>query len=319
MVWFIFAIILGVAAVICGLLSLAKFDDEFPNAKLGFRISAGVTLALAVLLFALSGMREVPTRAVGVPTAFGRVESTLRPGIHWKAPWTTVNILDETIQTTTFEGCQGQFCTGTSPVRGDCLEVRIGGQQTACLDVTIQWRILDSGAPGLFNDYNGQGTSIMNAITDAVVVRELKQVTNEVLGDYNPIQDVSLNATAGNSQFSTFGPKVLAQMRSDLKGRITVVNVLMPLLRYDSDTQSRLNQIQQQFGETAIAQQEVQTNQAQAKANSAIASSVSTNPAVLQYECLQITQDAIKAGYTGLPANWSCTGSGSQLAVNAGK
>jgi regulator of protease activity HflC (stomatin/prohibitin superfamily) len=314
--WFIFSIILLVIAVIVGFGSFAAKDEG----ALGMRVGAAVLTVLAVGMFVLSGLREVPTRSVGVPTSFGKVESSLRPGIHFKAPWTTVNILDETIQTTTFDG-------------NDCLTVRIGGQQTACLDVTIQWRILDSGAPGLFNDYNGSGSSntsssvqpsssvpsgIMGNITDAVVIRELEQTVNEVLGDYNPIQDVSANATAGNSQFSGFGPVVESDMRRDLTGRIQVLNVLMPLLRYDTATQDRLNQIQQQYGQTAIAQQEVATNKAQSAANAAISASLSSNPGVLEYQCLQITQDALKSGDT-LPAGWSCTGSSSSLALSTGK
>ena len=306
MVLFIFGLILLVAAGI----TLVRASGSAAGIT---RVVASIVLVIGLLMFIFSFVRSVPTRSVGVPTSFGKVEPSIRPGIHFKAPWTSVNIMDETIQTTTFEG-------------KNCLTVRIGGQQTACLDVTIQWRILDSGAAGLFSDYNGSGSfntsnsvtpstvvpgGIMGNITDAVVIRELEQVVNEVLGDYNPIQDVSTNTTAGNSEFSTFGPKVLKQMRSDLSGRITVANVLMPLLRYDTATQSRLNQIQQQFGQTAIANQEIQTNEAQAKANAAIKSSVSTQQ--LQYQCLQIAQDAIKAGDNTVQPGW-CFGSSGVIA-----
>jgi regulator of protease activity HflC (stomatin/prohibitin superfamily) len=299
--------------------ALTENSQDVPVVRQRIRVVAAIAGGLAVLLFVFGGIKEVPTRAVGVPTAFGSVEASLRPGIHWKLPWTSVNILDETIQTTSYDG-------------SNCLDVRIGGQQTACLDVTLQWRVLDSGASTLFNDYNGQGSSnklgqqpstsvpggIMGTITDAVVIRELQQVVNEVLGDYNPIQDVATSATAGNSQFSGFGPVVLKDMQRDLAGRIQVLNAFLPLLRYDSATQTRLNQIQQQVGETAIANEEYATNQAQAKANGAIAASVSSNPSVLEYECLQLIQTAEKTGYTGLPPTLSCLG-GSGSVVSVGK
>jgi regulator of protease activity HflC (stomatin/prohibitin superfamily) len=299
MVWFVIAIILAVVAI-CALIYGLAADEKAGGIALA--VLCGV-LAFGVFLISIS--REVPTRSVGVPTAFGKVEPPLRPGVHFGvAPWTKVNILDETIQTTTFEG-------------KDCLDVRIGGQQTACLDATIQWRVLDSGASGLFNDYNGDGPSIMSAITDAVVIRELKQTVNNVLGDYNPIQDVAANATAGNSQFSTFGPVVLRDMRTDLTGRVQVLNVLMPLLRYDNATQQRLNQIQQQYGETAIAKQQIITNEAQNEANSKISASLSHDPGVLQYQCLQIAQTAIKAGDSSVQPGW-CFGSSGVIA-NTGK
>ena len=79
------------------------------------------------------------------------------------------------MQTTTFEG-------------DDCLQVRVGGQQSACADITIQWQILPS-AGSLFSDYANQG-DLMAEVQNAVVIRELKQVVNEMLGDYNPITDV---------------------------------------------------------------------------------------------------------------------------------
>lgn len=269
--------------------------------KVGTAGAAALLAVVAVVVFVLSGMREVPTNSIGVPTAFGHVETSMNPGIHWKAPWTKVNILDKTIQTTTFEG-------------NNCLSVRIGGQQTACLDATIQWNMTDQGAPSLFKNYNNGG-NIMTNITDAVVVREFKTVVNDVLGDYNPIQDVAANSGAGNSQFSGFGKVVESRMQSDLAGLINVRNVYMPLLRYDASTQARLNLIQAQYAQTAIAGQLKLTNEAQAKANAAIGL-----PTVgqLQYLCYQIVQEAEKTGFQGLPATFSCNNGSGNVAVAVG-
>jgi regulator of protease activity HflC (stomatin/prohibitin superfamily) len=292
--WFVLSIIFFLATA--GLLAVGLLGGA--STKFGFISGAAGCCLLAILLLFFACFREVPTKSIGVPTSFGKVESALGPGIHLKAPWVRVNIITGTIQTTTFEG-------------SSCLDVRIGGQQTACLDVTIQWRVSDQGAPALFNNYANPGESIMTEITDAVVIRELKLVENQVLGDYQPIQDVQQNV--GASQFSTFGPIVESRMRSDLAGKVTVVNVLMPLLRYDAATQQRLNQIQAQIADTAIAQQQYNTNVAQAKANSALARSVSTSPAVLIAQCLQIAQQALKSGESVQPGY--CFGIGGNPAI----
>jgi regulator of protease activity HflC (stomatin/prohibitin superfamily) len=297
MIWFVLGCICIVFAVICVVFAIAD-----PDNRLGWAGGTAVLTIIGVLLvFLISGFREVPTKSVGVVTSFGKVGKVLRPGVHHTAPWTKVNILDETIQTSTFEG-------------KNALDVRIGGQQTARLDATIQWRILDAGAPVLYANYNQANEKIMPEITNAVVIREFKSVVNDVLGDYNPIQDVAANASAGNSQFSTFGRIVLKQMRADLAGRITVTSVYLPLLRYDAATQARLNQIQAQYAETAIAAQQVATNKAQSAANAAIAHSV-TGTGVLEQECLNIVQQAVKSGFKGLPAGFSCTGSAAGFAV----
>lgn len=252
-----------------------------------------LVLGLLVLLF--SGIRSVPVKSVGVVTSFGNVEGDLTPGFHWELPYKTANILPETIQTTTFNGKH-------------CLNVRIGGQQNACLDATIQWQVKDSAAPQLFNNYDTSGTNVLHTISTAVVIREFESVVNQTLGDYNPIADVAQNAQTGNSQFSTFGPLVQHTMRQDIGNQINVIRVIMPILHYDSSTQARLNTIQATYAEAAIATEQIKVNQAQAQANAAIQNNVSAN--VLVQECLSIVQSAAKTNYA-LPAGFSCFGSGS--------
>jgi hypothetical protein len=315
MFWFVIAIILffgGIVAV--AIASLAREEN-----RATVRVIGAVVAIVGFLVFLVSGIKSVPTKSIGVGAAFGKVTGQpFGPGIHFTfEPWLNVNIIDETIQTTTFEVNQK---TG----RGG-LDVRIGGQQTARLDITIQWRVRDSAANGLFTNYANQGP-LMDEIQNAVVVRELKQVANQVMGDYNPIQDVALTTgtpkpgqkvnPANNpaSLFSSFGPKILAGMRHDIGGRVDVLNLLLPLAHYDQSTQNRLNTIQQQYAETAIAQQQIVTNHALNLANNQISASVSHDPGVLVHECLQVVANASKTGYQ-LPAGFNCFGSSNPVAL----
>lgn len=299
-IWVWLTIILVVGGIIA--LAAGALSSDGGGALLG----GAIAIVLGLVVFFGAGFKEVPVKTVGVVTAFGHIDGFMGPGIHHTWPWKTVNLLPETIQTTTFEGgfTKSGACLG--------LDVRIGGQQQGCLDATIQWQVRDSAADTLFNDYN-TGGNVLADISNAVVVREFKVAVNSVLGDYNPIQDVSLNSAAGNSQFSTFGPKIEALMKRDIGGEITVRTVLVPFLHYDNATQNRLNAIQQQYGNTAIAQQEIKTNQAQALANAAIARSVAS-PNVLFQECLNITELAVKTGVT-MDTGWNCFG-GSALALS---
>ncbi len=325
MFWFVLAILVVIGGVIGAVAAGGKY-----NGAAGGATFAGALL-LAFLLFVVAGFKSVPTKSIGVPVSFGKVVGApYGPGLHetW-TPWKHLRVLDETIQTTTFEGCQGQFCQKgdlvgvTTPPKGDtgsstapCLEVRIGGQQTACLDVTIQWKVEDQAADSLFSDYANQG-DLMPVIENAVVVRELRQVANQVLGDYNPIQDVSVSTTVGNSQFTTFQPRVLKAMNADIGSRIQIVSILMPLLRYDRTTQARLNSVQQQYGNTAIAAQEVTTNERLAAAYGKLTKILSANPNVLVAQCLQLTATAEKDGWGGLPPGWNCFGGTSGLAISS--
>ena len=103
----------------------------------------------------ISGLKSVPVKNIGVPHSYGSVHGgNYAPGIHetW-TPWLHLTDINETVQTTTFEG-------------DNCLQVRVGGKQSACADITIQWQILP-GAAGLFSDYAKEGdlmTEVQNAV-----------------------------------------------------------------------------------------------------------------------------------------------------------
>lgn len=302
--WFIFAVIVWLLALLVFAGSFLA-DDEY---KLGTRALAVIGIALGLGLFALSGLKSVPVKNIGVPQSFGAVGTTVfQPGVHetW-TPWLSITDINETVQTTTFEdrgNDSGSSCNGG-------LAVRIGGQQTACADVTIQWQIRPQAASGLFSDYANQG-DFMSEVTNAVVVRELKQVTNTVLGDYNPITDVQsvTNTGTGTSQFSGFGPTILADMKADIGSRVNVITVLLPQLHYSSTIEDKLAAIQQSYADYAIAQENVRVNQENALA---LAKLGTPNLNELVGQCL-----ADLKSLPNLPAGFNCIpGSSSALALS---
>lgn len=293
--WFILAVILWLAAVVA-FIGGTVADSSYRPGAFGGGILA---VLLGLGLFALGGLKSVPVKTIGVPQSFGAVTGgVFSPGVHetWE-PWLHLTDVDETVQTTTFEG-------------NGCLTVRIGGQLTACADVTIQWQILPGAADSLFSDYANQG-NLMTTITDAVVVRELKQVVNGVLGDYNPITDVQTVAdtNSATSQFSSFGPAILTQMRADIGTRIRVLTVLMPYIHYDASVEAKLQEIQQAYANYAVAAENVKVNQENAAAYQKLGT---PNLNQLVAQCLtDLKQDA-----GSLPAGFQCIpGSGSSLAL----
>jgi regulator of protease activity HflC (stomatin/prohibitin superfamily) len=297
-VWqFIFAIICVIVAAAA--VAIGKFTDK--EYKGAWWTAAGAAVIVGFALFTWGGVKSVPVKSIGVPQAFGAVTgSVYRSGIHetWE-PWLHLTDVDETVQTTTFEG-------------DNCLTIRIGGQQSACADVTIQWQIRPGAADALFSDYANQG-DLMTTVTDAVVVRELKQVVNQVLGDYNPITDVQTvtNTNSATSQFSQFGPQILRAMQADIGNRIDVKTVLLPYIHYDAQVESKLNAIQQAFANEAIAQENVKVNQENALAFQKLGT---PNVSQLIAQCLT----DVKADSGSLPAGFSCfPGSNSGLAISS--
>jgi regulator of protease activity HflC (stomatin/prohibitin superfamily) len=267
MAWFVFACIFGVL----GLVAFAAMTVTEKKAVAG---SVGVILLLIGFgFFAISGLKSVPVKNIGVPQSFGSVGSQVyEPGTHqtWN-PWLHLTDIDETVQTTTFKDSgndDGTSCNGG-------LQVRIGGQQTACADITIQWQVLPAAAGSLFSDYANKG-DLMNTIESAVVLRSFESVVNSTLSSYNPITDVQgeqgsvTGATSQPSQFTSFSPTILTAMQDDIGTRIKVIAVIMPQLHYSTSIEDKLAAIQQAYADFAVAQENVKVNQQKALALAAL-------------------------------------------------
>ncbi len=225
---------------------------------------AGGAVACAVLGFGFffwAGIHSVPPKSIGVPVSLGQVESGYYgPGAHvtWD-PFLNLAIINETIQTTTFE--TGSNLPGTSQCNGE-LPVRIGGQQSACAKITIQWRVKPAAASSLFSDYANQG-DLMTTIENALVIRELEVVVNQQVGEYDPITDYQnvVNSNSATSQFTAFGPEIQATMTRDIGSQVQVTSVLFPKMTYSASVESKLQQIQQAYANFAIATENVKVNQ----------------------------------------------------------
>jgi len=318
--WFIFAVLLaiiGALALAGGGLAKGEYKRAYGGKpepwdwSLPVRAAGGFVLLLSFGLFAVSGLKSVPVKNIGVPQVFGAVTGTVQgPGIHetW-TPWLHLTDVDETVQTTTFEDSGND--TGSSCNGG--LAVRIGGQQTACADVTIQWQILPAAADSLFSDYANQG-NLMTEITNAVVLREFKTVVNQVVGDYNPITDVEsvANTNSATSVFSTFAPTIQADMTRDIGSRIRIISVQLPLMHYDATVEAALQSIAKENASYAVAVEEVKVDQEQALAYRQLGT---PSESALISECLS----DVKAAGSSWPVNVQCfPGASSGVALSQG-
>ncbi|MBR5389494.1 prohibitin family protein [Candidatus Saccharibacteria bacterium] len=96
MVWFVFAIIFIIAAIIVPIL-IKRYSEE--DHKALRRVTAITLSALAVIFFALSCIAVVPTGYTGILTTFGKVEDrVLAAGANFIAPWQAVTTMDNRTQ-----------------------------------------------------------------------------------------------------------------------------------------------------------------------------------------------------------------------------
>lgn len=246
----------------------------------------------------------VSTQNIGVVTAYGKPTGYLSNGFHVKWPWESVTEIDGRIQTDTYSGTgSGGVCNG--------ITVRIAHQQTACMNVSIQWRIEKQAAPQLFRNY---GT--FDNIRNALVTRKLEVALNATFDNFDPIASLTSTYKEGSPQNPTasqLAQQVATALRAKIGGQIVVIDVLIPSLSYDASVQGRINSVLAQIAQTDIAVQAERTAAAQAAANKILAKSVSNDPGVIESRCEDITVEAMKAGYT-LPPSWNCLG-GSSVGV----
>lgn len=281
----------------------SRYNDRYADYRLPARATTMVAVSVTMLALLLSCLTVVGTRRIGVVTEFGRPVDSISNGIHFKLPWQRVSELDGAIQTDSHTGnAEGD--------ENPCTDIRIGNESTACVDNTIRWRIVESEGDQLFRDYRG-----MDNIRESLVTRELNAALNQVLGDFNPLDAVSEDGAAATANLDDLASQVTERMRERVEGKIEVLSITIPLIRYDRGTQERLNAYQAEIANTRIAQQRSETAAAQARANEALAESVSNDPNVLVSRCLDTLAEMVEAGQA-VPAGFSCwPGSQSALVV----
>lgn len=334
---FVFSIIILLGSL--GAILVIAFGKFPRNPKVITIIAGGLGIILAGGLFFAGLFHSVPTKSVGVVTSYGKViGAPYGPGGHLMAPWRTLNIVRDTIQSDSFSSANGSATSpdsvGPSGITGYCIKIRLGGMNQGCADVQLQTRVDEGAIPALYADYSSYGPNLTQDVDQYVVKRELTTVLNHVLGDYNVIADVSAQleacsvaqktscTTQTSSQFSQFDPQIISALQGDpqIKGQISVLGVNLQYVNFDVTTEAAITKIQQDYTETVGEIIQEQTNTATSAANAALVTGKngqqSLTPSILEYDCYQTIQDAIKAGYQGLPATMSCGSSSSGVLIS---
>lgn len=281
-----------------------RMDTNYPEILRWSKIAMVAFLVIFALETLGFSFQIVSTKNVGIVTQFGATSGHLTNGAHLIGPWESVTEMDAAIQTDSYTA-------------DNCLNVRVGNQQQACVHISIRWRINPSFADSLFQNYR-----TFSNVQDSLVTRELTAAVNQQFSNYNPLNSIltGTRLTAGeqpNPPLVVYAQRVTAQMKREIGSEgIVVLNTIIPIVTFDPATQSRINQLQQQIALTRIAEQERVTNEAQSLANKALAASVNTSPNVLVAQCFTILGEMVKQGQSVPPA-FSCWPGGSKVGVLA--
>ncbi|MBD8057585.1 SPFH domain-containing protein [Cellulomonas sp. JH27-2] len=276
-----------------------------PDPQAGPRTAGWVAVGaatFAVVFAFFSAATIVSTKNVGIETSFGRPVGSLSNGFHLVPPWNKVTEMDAAIQT-------DNHVKGGSHV--GCITVRIAHQATACVDTSIRWRIEEPAADALFRDYRD-----FDNVRDSLVTRDLNAALNAAFEDYDPLAiDKDGNSTSPGLESQS--EAVLNTIRGQIGDEINVLSVIIPVVHYDDNTQSKVNALLAQVAQTRIAEQSVITAQQQALANQTLAQSVSKDPNVLVSKCIDLLGEMVSKGQS-IPIGFSCWPGGASSVVVPG-
>lgn len=255
----------------------------------------------AAIMTLFASLTTVGTKQVGIVTEFGRPTGTvLTNGLHLKAPWQKVTEFDAAIQTDSY----GDTTGGNTET--PCIQVRIVNQATACVSLSVRWRIAPDAADDLFRDYR-----TFDNVRASLVTRDLRATLNDVLGNYDALSTVATVEATGTERppsaptYDEISTQVTAELTNRVGGQIEIQSVVVSFVGFDETTQGRINALQGEVAGTRVATQRQATAAADAEANRILAESVSRDPNVLVSQCMNTLRTLAEKGQP-LPAGFSC-------------
>lgn len=244
-------------------------------------------MVVALLFLVFDSWTTVSANSVGIETKFGRpVDGTLEPGLHFLAPWASVEEFTTRVQVTDREAS----AQGDQP-GADCVQVNLRGGASACADMAIRYVINPTDAVDLWKRYGD-----FNTVRDRLLRNATDNAAKLTYGQFDPAAAISGDAL----------PKITSDLTRALQAQLTnsgltLVAVAPGQLHLAPDVQQRINDVLNASTQTQIAQQNLARNQAQAAANQALSGSLSQQ--VLVQQCIEAAKDIKPAVFTCWPGS----------------
>lgn len=291
MISVVIAVFLTVIAVVGFLLKVPTGYDHRKDAQTHSRIPRVVgfaALGVAAVVLGLSMFTVVPPRQVGIPVTFGAPGQPMGYGIHAKAPWTDVTLMDGTIQPLDATGQNATIAKDAD--RSDVF-----------VHNNVRWVIKEESAANLYMDYRE-----FDKIGDLLVQPALRTAVAEVMSTYEPLAE-------NQPRVEELGEMIKKRLQSAVGDRVIIQSVGVTLLDFSDATKNRINALNIERGNTAIAEQKAMTAAKEAEANRVLAESIKNDPNVVVSKCLDLVAEG-----RSLPAGFQCwPGTGGSVVLPA--
>ena len=292
-----------ITASVLLLLSVAGFaargaiKREFGEAPLGMFLILPAILVVFTLFLSFT---TVDARAVGIQTGFGRYHSTMDNGLHFKAPWTSVEEFSTLLQSADLEGEEG-------------VDVTFKGGGSGTVNATFRWSISDDqsddGAKALWEKYR-----TFENVSSMLVYREGKDTVLNVANDYTPNE--------ARTKQDVIGAEIKKRMSDRLSEYGIVVDSVSVLsMPLDAKTQASLDKVVSSQNDVERAKADRERAKIDNETIKLREESGALTPEANQRYCLELVNawDVSKNG--NLPATFDCSlnSDGKPVIVNGGK
>jgi hypothetical protein len=292
---FIIALIFLGAALVAGVISLfvknrvAKnsYQEDFPF-KTVARSVFGIALVLAIAFTGFSMMHTVSTQNVGIVKEFNKpTGKTTGAGFKSTAPWQDIDEWDASRQTFDHKN------------EKNCVQVRIVGLQSACVEVQIEYQTDKDKAPEQWASYKKD----FEQFRARRVEPNLTGALNDIFATHDPLANVD-PVTGVIKPVNTV--LLVDPLKNDINGRIgsdiQVLGVVFGFVHYDPKTQEQIEAFQQKV----LAHKNLEQDLKNAEVAKQITEKNAQVPSVTR--CLEIVDR--KGGEAGF-----CLGGGNPVTV----
>lgn len=227
----------------------------------------------------------VGTKKVGVVTSYNKpTGEKLSAGAYIISPWKSVTEMDAAYQTQSY-----QFV------------VQAAGGATVGLDIRPRWRMVESAAPDLFQNYK-----TFDGVVDNLFQTELIDASQNLFGSFNPLTAYDVKTSLPTKSKEKWSQELLDMLKQRLAGKIEFDRLSITTIAPDVESQKKLDGQLAEFGRGKILDQ--------ALINAGKQKSISEKNAEVDKEtrCLEIAQE--KGGEPGL-----CLNGGAGVILNKNK
>lgn len=217
--------------------------EEQGEASVIARIATGICIGLALLFTLISSVHTVPTRNVGIVTEANKhTGETTGAGLQVTLPWQKVEDWDASRQY--FDHLDEKTC----------VQVRITGLQTACLEIRVEWETIVKEAPNQWAAFRKdfkffEKNRVNGNFTDAL---------NAVWREHDPIANVNKD-TAVITPVDTrqYIEPFKAEVSKRIGNDVNVVSVTTGFIHYNEATQKTIEQFQSKVMEARNLEQDL--------------------------------------------------------------